>query len=85
MLYKNISGTAKTFYGVTFLPGEVKDVTGYIHDKKFVRIFGIQEVERPAVSTERDLPKSSSVSGKRTTSKLEKEEETVGNGADNDQ
>ena len=36
MLYKNISCSVKTFYGVTFKPGEVKEVPGYINDTKMV-------------------------------------------------
>lgn len=33
MFYKNYSYTAKTFYGVTFKPGEVKEVDGIINDR----------------------------------------------------
>ena len=29
---------AKTFYGVTFNPGDVHDVPGYINDSKFIRV-----------------------------------------------
>lgn len=36
--YKNLSLTTKKFYGVTFKPGEIKEVPGYINDPKFVRI-----------------------------------------------
>lgn len=36
--YKNLSLTTKKFYGVTFKPGETKEVPGYINDPKFVRI-----------------------------------------------
>lgn len=38
MFYKNISYTAKTFYGVTFKPGEIKEVKGHINDKLFIRV-----------------------------------------------
>ena len=38
--YKNISYSAKTFYGVKFNPGETKSVPGYINHKGMVRIFG---------------------------------------------
>lgn len=37
MFYKNISTVKKTFYGVTFKPGDIKDVPGYINDKGFER------------------------------------------------
>lgn len=33
MFYKNISCSAKTFHGVTFQPGEIKEVSNYINDK----------------------------------------------------
>ena len=32
MFYKNISYSEKTFYGVTFKPGEVAEVPGYINN-----------------------------------------------------
>ena len=37
--YKNISYSAKTFYGVKFEPGEIKEVPGYINAIGMVRIF----------------------------------------------
>lgn len=36
--YRNTSCATKTFYGVKFLPGEVKAVNGYINDAKFVQV-----------------------------------------------
>lgn len=33
MFYKNISTSAKTFYGVTFKPGDIKEVDGYINHR----------------------------------------------------
>lgn len=38
MTYKNIGFSTKTFYGVTFAPGEVKDVPGYINASGMVRV-----------------------------------------------
>ena len=35
MFYKNNSFVTKTFYGITFRPGDIKEVPGYINDKKF--------------------------------------------------
>lgn len=32
MVYKNISNSKKQFYGVTFKPGDVKEVPGYVND-----------------------------------------------------
>ena len=37
-IYKNISSTAKTFHGVTFQPGEVKEVPKAINHSKFIRL-----------------------------------------------
>lgn len=37
--YKNISLSAKTFYGVRFEPGEMKSVPGYINSLGMIRIF----------------------------------------------
>ena len=36
--YKNISFTAKTFYGVKFAPGEIKEVPGYVNCSGMVRV-----------------------------------------------
>jgi hypothetical protein len=36
--YRNLSKSIKTFYGVTFLPNDVKSVPGYINDTDFMRI-----------------------------------------------
>ena len=36
MLYKNISHSVKTFYGVTFQPGETKEVPGYINNNTMI-------------------------------------------------
>ena len=47
--YKNISYSAKTFYGVKFEPGEVKSVPGFINSSSMIRV---------------DAPKSNSTSNK---------------------
>nr|DAG57688.1 MAG TPA: hypothetical protein [Caudoviricetes sp.] len=36
MTYKNLSNTTKTFYGVTFKPGESHDVPGFITNLDFI-------------------------------------------------
>lgn len=38
MYYKNIGTVEKTFYDVTFKPGDVKEVPGFINVKKFIRL-----------------------------------------------
>jgi hypothetical protein len=50
--YKNISYSAKTFYGVEFRPGEVKSVPGYINDSGMVRVFTVQKPKAPTVIIE---------------------------------
>lgn len=42
--YKNISFSAKTFYGVKFEPGEAKSVPGYINHPGMARIFGVKPI-----------------------------------------
>lgn len=42
MFYKNVASFAKTFYGITFKPGETKESTQYINDKFMIA------VEKPA-------------------------------------
>ena len=87
--YKNISFSAKTFYGVKFAPGETKSVPGYINDKGMVRIFGVKPVsgktamyEAPTVPSTRGRKKKSSEPEKdsvaeNTETKLETQEETT--------
>lgn len=48
--YKNISPSAKTFYGVKFAPGELKSVPGYINSPSMIRVFGIKPVEETKTS-----------------------------------
>lgn len=38
LMYKNIGTVTKEFYGVTFCPGEVKEVAGYINSPTFIRV-----------------------------------------------
>lgn len=45
--YKNLSLATKTFYGVTFKPGDEKDVPGYINAPKFIRISKIEVPKKP--------------------------------------
>ena len=38
MYYKNVSVSVKTFYGVTFKPGEIKEVKDYINNKFMIPV-----------------------------------------------
>ena len=51
--YKNLSLATKTFYGVTFKPGEAKDVPGFINDLKFVRVHNLSK--KPNVDSVKKL------------------------------
>ena len=44
--YRNTSCATKTFYGVKFLPGDVKAVSGYINDPKFIQL-DISKLPKP--------------------------------------
>ena len=64
--YKNISFSAKTFYGVKFNPGDVKSVPGYINNKGMVRIFGVKpELNKKPIY---EVPAGESARGKRRKS-----------------
>ena len=83
MIYKNLSRATKTFYGVTFRPGDVHEVPGYINDPKFVKVFGVTLIPESA----ENVSSSDSVSeptAKRTRTKTTKEE-VITNGTDSDQ
>lgn len=55
--YKNLSNAVKTFYGVTFLPGDVKSVPGYINNLKFIRV----EEPKDTIKTVVDVSKKSDI------------------------
>ena len=38
MIYKNLGHTTRTFHGVTFNPGDTKEVNGYITAKEFIAV-----------------------------------------------
>lgn len=44
MLFKNTSRTAKTFYGITVLPGESKEFPGQINDHKMIPVLETKKV-----------------------------------------
>ena len=48
--YKNISYSAKTFYGVKFNPGETKSVPGFINSPSMIRINGVKPIPETAQS-----------------------------------
>jgi len=60
LTYKNISLSAKTFYGVRFEPGEMKSVSGYINSPSMVRVFSLKKpsIEIEPTSSRRGRKKS---------------------------
>ena len=89
--YKNISFSAKTFYGTRFAPGEIKSVPGYINSRGMVRITAPKQPTKtpifgiPSPEHTRGRKKKSSDSEKDSVADIEtkieisKEETTDGN------
>ncbi len=55
--YKNIGCSTKTFYGVTFKPGDIKGVPGYINGLGMTRIFKLSDSTNTKVSKKRGYTK----------------------------
>lgn len=55
--YKNVSHGTKKFRGVTFKPGEIKSVNGFINDPKMIRI------DEPEVKAQSTTTKSAAKTG----------------------
>ena len=84
MLYKNTSPIQKTFRGVTFEPGEIKEVPGYINSRGFVPVDKMpQEPPKRVEPKKQTASKPESSKEVKQESKKEKKEETV-NGSDSD-
>lgn len=73
MIYKNLSFTTKTFYGVTFKPGEEHEVPGYINYPKFLRLTAfsakLTDQKNPEKDTKSESSKKTTTSSKTTTKK----------------
>lgn len=52
MIYKNLSHATKTFYGISFKPGEEHEVPGCINDSKFVRLNNFTKTSTESVKLE---------------------------------
>lgn len=85
MIYKNLSRATKTFYGITFKPGESHDVPGYINDPKFFRC---SSEDLSAASVKADVviqPQIDPTTGKKSARTRTTKEEVISNGTDSDQ
>lgn len=87
--YKNISNSVKTFYGVTFKPGETHEVTGHINSPNMIRVKDMPK-EPPKAEKGKSQPKSTMIKSdveedtkKKSTQEGKKEENP--NGTDNNQ
>lgn len=69
MIYKNISSCTKTFYGVSFKPGEVKDVPGFVNDK-----YMIVESSLPTPQEVKEIKPSKQTSAKSKAPKVADDE-----------
>nr|DAF92943.1 MAG TPA: hypothetical protein [Siphoviridae sp. ctX5W26] len=58
--YRNLSVVSKSYYGVTFRPGEVKEVPGYIHSRYFEVVTDTKEESKTSESTK--SPKKKQIS-----------------------
>ena len=73
--YKNISFSAKTFYGTRFEPGEIKSVPGFINSPSMVRIFSDKAKPVPSKSKLFEEPPKVETRGrKKKTIEPEKEQ-----------
>lgn len=83
LVYQNASVATKTFYGVTFHPGDIKEVPGYINDDKFIRVpakKGESKTQyKPAEQKNKETKKPSDVT---SDSKSNKEESKDGTNSD---
>lgn len=52
MFYKNLAYSEKTFYGVTFKPGEIKEVPGFINDDNFIAVKKPEDKPKEVVAEE---------------------------------
>lgn len=87
MIYKNLSRTTKTFYGVTFKPGEEHEVPSYINHPKFLRLttFSSEPAEEQTTSKSTTEKKSETSKKTTTSSKTTTKKEVNIDGSDNNQ
>jgi hypothetical protein len=69
--YRNISFSAKTFYGVKFEPGEVKSVPGYINCPSMVRVFTKSKPNQDKPKTSEEFSFGNSKRGRKKSNESE--------------
>lgn len=55
--YKNTASVPLTFHGVTFQPGEEKEVKGYINHRRMVRVTGKPAVKKAVAPKKQPVQK----------------------------
>lgn len=80
MVYKNISNSKKQFYGVTFKPGETKEVPGYVNDKHMIAstLPTVAKIDAKPVKSTKSTSLDKPVKVEETESQIIKEEQTNG-------
>lgn len=76
MFYKNVSYSDKTFYGITFKPGETKEVGNYINDRFMILADAPVKKDKGLPQDNQEQQKPSSEKSKKDT---EKKSEPVSN------
>lgn len=73
--YKNVSNTTKTFHGVTFKPGDIKECPGIINHSQFIRVKSVpKEPPKQAENKPKSAPaKSESKPEPKSKQKVEAE------------
>lgn len=66
MYYKNVSYSEKTFYGVTFQPGETKEVDQYINNKFMVLVDKVENTEKEEKESPQQINKQQKPSSEKS-------------------
>lgn len=88
MYYRNISFGTKTFYGVTFQPGDIKEVKAFINDPKMLLMPKDYQPAAPVVKPSKSTKAVTKVNKSAKSDKAEvkpeitKEEESDGKDSD---
>lgn len=76
MYYKNVSFSEKTFYGVTFKPGDIKEVPNYINNRFMIPVDS-KEVKVSTQQTSHQITKQQKPSSEKPKKSEEKKESEV--------
>lgn len=82
--YKNLSSITKTFYGVTFKPGETHQVPGYINSPQFIKVNSVPE-EPPKAAGDKKTSKTEAKSDPKSPAPKTSNKEEKIDGTNSDQ